>query len=119
MAICMQDLDSAMFYALLRLRGEATVLKLKKKASKCYPGYLRVLASNKSCHSTIHGGYKVIAYVCSRKIARVDTPVQAISTGVRRLEQRARRAALTSLAIKYTSRHTNVILHNHMILAVI
>ena len=62
MAICMQDLDSAVLYALLRLRGEATALKLEKKAStKFHPGYLKVLTSNKSC-------YEVIAYVCSGKI---------------------------------------------------
>ena len=29
----MQDLDSAVLYALLRLRGEATAIKLEKKAS--------------------------------------------------------------------------------------
>ena len=40
MAICMQDLDSAILYALLLLRGEATALKLEKKASmKRYPGF--------------------------------------------------------------------------------
>ena len=62
MAFCMQDLDSAVFFALLRLKGEATALKLEKKAStKLYPGYLKVLASNESC-------YEVIAYVCSGKI---------------------------------------------------
>ena len=33
MAICMQDLDSAVLYALLRLRGEVKALKLKKKKS--------------------------------------------------------------------------------------
>ena len=33
MAFCMQDLDSAVFFALLRLKGEATALKLEKKAS--------------------------------------------------------------------------------------
>ena len=32
MAVC-QDLDSAVLYALLRLRGEATALTLEKKAS--------------------------------------------------------------------------------------
>jgi len=32
MAICMQD-DSAMLYALLRLRGEEKALKLEKKPS--------------------------------------------------------------------------------------
>ena len=32
MAICMQD-DSAMLYALLRLRGEEKALKLEKKIS--------------------------------------------------------------------------------------
>ena len=71
------------------------MLKHEKKAYTCvkrYPGCLRVLASNKSC-------YEVIAYICSGKIAHVDSAVQAISAGVRRLEQRARRAALTSLAI--------------------
>ena len=40
MAICMQDLDSAILYALLLLRGEATALKLEKKASmKRYPRF--------------------------------------------------------------------------------
>ena len=33
MAICVQDLDSAVLYALLWLWGEATALELKKKAS--------------------------------------------------------------------------------------
>ena len=33
MAFCMQDLDSAVFFALLRLKGEVTALKLEKKAS--------------------------------------------------------------------------------------
>ena len=33
MAICVQGLDSAMLYAFLRLRGEATALKHDKKAS--------------------------------------------------------------------------------------
>ena len=62
MVICMQDLDSAVLYALLQLRGEAKVLKLEKKASiKRLPWLLMGLASNKSC-------YKVIAYVCSGKI---------------------------------------------------
>ena len=60
----------------------------------------RVLLSNKSY-------YEVIAYVCSGKIARVDSAVQAISAGVRRLEQRARRAALTSSAI-YTVKKLEV-----------
>ena len=31
MAICVQDLDSAVLYAFLWLLGEATVLKLEKK----------------------------------------------------------------------------------------
>ena len=36
----MQDLVSTVLYALLRLRGEATALKLEKKASmKRYPGF--------------------------------------------------------------------------------
>ena len=40
MAICMQDLVSAVLYALLLLRGEATALKLEKKASmKRYLGF--------------------------------------------------------------------------------
>ena len=33
MAICVQGLDSAVLYAFLRLRGEATALKHEKKAS--------------------------------------------------------------------------------------
>ena len=54
MAICMQDLDSAVLYALLWLRHEATALTLEKKAfMKLYPGYLRFLASNKSCYEII------------------------------------------------------------------
>ena len=58
----MQDLDSAVLYALLQLRGEAKVLKLEKKASiKRLPWLLMGLASNKS-------RYEVIAYICSGKI---------------------------------------------------
>ena len=59
MAICMQDLDSAVLYALVRLRGEAKALKLEKKASMKHLSW--VLASNKLC-------YEVITYVCSGKI---------------------------------------------------
>ena len=33
MAICMQDQDYAVLYALLQLRGKMTALKLEKKAS--------------------------------------------------------------------------------------
>ena len=33
MAVYMEDLDSAVLYALLRLRSKATALKLEKKAS--------------------------------------------------------------------------------------
>ena len=32
MAVCMEDLDSAVLYALLQLRSKATALKLEKKA---------------------------------------------------------------------------------------
>ena len=49
----MQD-DSAVLYALLRLRGEAKALKLEKKASmKCLSWLLMGLASNKSCLRSI------------------------------------------------------------------
>ena len=58
MAICMQD-DSAVLYALLRLRGEAKVLKLeKKKASMKCLSWLLMGFGNKSY-------YKVIVYICS------------------------------------------------------
>jgi len=33
MAVCMEDLDSAVLYALLQLRSKATALKLEKKVS--------------------------------------------------------------------------------------
>ena len=33
MAVCMEDLDSAVLYALLQLRSKVTALKLEKKAS--------------------------------------------------------------------------------------
>ena len=59
MAFCMQDLDSAVFFALLRLKGEA--LKLEKKASMKRLSWLLMGFDNKSC-------YEVIAYVCCGKI---------------------------------------------------
>ena len=92
MLICMQD-DSAMLYALLRLRGETKALKLEKKASiKCLSWLLMGLASNKSCLQSISLTFEVGIS------SHVDSEVQAIS-GVRSPWQRDRRAALTVLAI--------------------
>ena len=87
--------DSAVMYALLRLRGEARTLKLEKKASMKRLSWLLmgwVLASNKSCYEV------KLTFVVGRS-SRVDSAVQSISAGVRRPGQRARRAALTSWAI--------------------
>ena len=55
----MHDLDPAVLYALLRLKGKAKALKLKKKMSMKHLSWLLLVLS---CVT------KLIAYICNVKI---------------------------------------------------
>jgi len=92
MAICMQD-DFVVLYALLRLRGEVKVLKLEKKPSMKYLSQLLMGFGNKPSVTKLE-----LTFVVGR-LSHVDSAVQAISAEVRSPWQRARRAALSVLAI--------------------
>ena len=92
--LCVQDLNSAMLYALLWLWSKVTALKHEKKASmKCLSWLLVCFCQIINCV------YEVTAYICSGKIVPRWQHNSRVSARFRRPGQRARRAALTSLAI--------------------